>query len=131
MGLAGALALAAHGLVLLGLAIHHFTLATHSRVLLVLHVLLGLVSRLVLVVMSHFILRQEIIFFTHQEELCRGSRRTRTSLQFQFSVHPIVQNRKINRLEPGLALRPIVMRLVSLKGDIFPIRAIRMAVFLG
>ena len=117
MGLAGALALATHSCVLLALA-------THSCVL------LGLASRLVLVVMSHFILRHKIIF-THQEGALSGNPRTRDSLEFQFSVHPIVQNRKINRLEPGLAMRAIVMRLVSLKGDIFPIRAIRMAVFLG
>ena len=58
MGLAGALALATHSCVLLALA-------THSCVL------LGLASRLVLVVMSHFILRHKIIF-THQEGALSG-----------------------------------------------------------
>ena len=56
MGLASALALATLGLVL--------ALATMGLVL------LGLASRLV-VVMSHFILRQEIIFLHTRMGLCR------------------------------------------------------------
>ncbi len=74
-------------------------------------------------VIGHFILEHEIIFL-HRGEVGEGwhTRRCRNSLHFEFSVHPGVQDGKIQSSEPGRSVRSILMGLVSFEGDILPPR---------